>query len=222
MVKIGVLDSGVAPELESKVVQSHSFVMGADHSPADILGHGSLISRVINQQSDDIQFVIGKIFDRRPVTTAQTVSDGIDWLVQQGVQVINLSLGLPHDRECLKYAVEAAAQEGVVVVASSPARGKGVFPASYPRVISVTADIRCRPGEFSFLGTPQAEFGACAYLCRDSQDFRQEGGASIAAAYVSGSLARYLVEGVPVRQVVHHFSERCQYQGKALHPVPRL
>ena len=72
---------------------------------------------------------------------------------------------------------------GLILIASTPARGAPVYPAAYPGVLRVTGDARCGPGELSALGVP-ADYGACV---RDVDG--SPGGASLAAAHVTGLLA---------------------------------
>jgi hypothetical protein len=57
-------------------------------------------------------------------------------------------------------------------------------------VLRVTGDARCAPGEVSALGGAPADYGACP---RDLEG--ASGGASIAAAHVTGLLARGLARG---------------------------
>jgi hypothetical protein len=77
----------------------------------------------------------------------------------------------------------------MIVVASVPARGAMVYPGGYAGVIRVSGDARCAPGEISALGGDPADYGACP----KDMDGRL-GGASFAAAHVTGLLASRLSE----------------------------
>ncbi|MCC5878786.1 MAG: S8 family serine peptidase [Idiomarina sp.] len=66
---------------------------------------------------------------------------GIDWLLSQQVEVINMSLAGPPNN-LLQQAIEAAVQRHVVVVAAVGNLGPHApmqYPAAYPSVVAVTA-----------------------------------------------------------------------------------
>jgi len=74
-------------------------------------------------------------------TTAEWIVQSLDWLVQQHVQVINLSLGGPRNL-LLEAAVNRLVGSGVIVVAAAGNQGPdapAVYPAAQPGVIAVTA-----------------------------------------------------------------------------------
>lgn len=120
----------------------------------DPVGHGTDVARLILAAAPGASLLSAQVFaDRRPVS-ADAVAAGILWGVAQGAQLINLSLGLREDRWALRHACAAAQAAGVLLVASSPARGGPVFPAAYPGVLAVTGDARCAPGEWSLIEPP--------------------------------------------------------------------
>jgi len=63
-----------------------------------------------------------------------------------------------------------------------------VYPASYPGVLRITGDARCAAGQWSWLDTAQADFGAAVGEDAGSA------GASLACAALSGQIAAYLHE----------------------------
>ncbi len=153
----------------------------------DRLGHGSTLAQVMIDQVPHVQLCVARIFDRKLTASANQTAAGIDWLVAQGVQVINLSFGLRQDRLPLAQACQRALDAGVVLVAASPAMGEPVYPASYPGVIRVTGDARCQPDQYSWGPSRQADFGACVRAGHP-----QVIGASVATAYISARVGGYL------------------------------
>ena len=153
----------------------------------DRLGHGSTLAQVLIDQLPQVQLCVARIFDRKLTASASQTAAGIDWLVAAGVQVINLSFGLRQDRLPLAQACQRALDAGVVLVAASPAMGEPVYPARYPGVIRVTGDARCQPNQYSWSPSRQADFGACVRAGHP-----QVIGASVAAAYISARVGRYL------------------------------
>ncbi|MBV0933623.1 subtilisin-like serine protease QhpE [Marinobacterium weihaiense] len=193
-VRIGVVDSGHAPN--QPVVESAAFVLAeqqlwlAEAEP-DALGHGSRIIEIIHQLAPEAEIVSAQVFQDRLTTTSAQVAAAIDWLLEQGVQIINLSLGLRQDRDSLRDACARALKRGVILCASSPARGEPVYPAAYPGVFRMTGDARCGRDQLSYLETEFADFGACV---RPLDDSRGHSGASLGCAHLSAHLVRYLSE----------------------------
>ncbi len=192
--RIGVVDSGCSPEQQP--VESAAFVLDegqlwlAEAAP-DQLGHGTRTIEVIKALVPEAEVVSAQVFQSRLTTSAVQVAAAIDWLVEQGVQVINLSLGLRQDRPALREACEQALKAGVLICASSPARGEPVYPAHYPGVFRMTGDARCSREELSYLETEFADFGACVLPLDNS---RGHSGASLGCAHLSAHLLRYLKE----------------------------
>lgn len=126
---------------------------------ADPTGHGSRIAQLLAGGRPAFELLLGQVFlDSSPATSA-AVAAALDWAVVREAHLIHLSLGLAADRTILRAAVERALHAGCILVASVPARGAAVYPASYPGVIQGTGDARCAPGELSALA--ERRFGGC-------------------------------------------------------------
>lgn len=198
-VLIGLVDSGYGfagspPTGNDRVVASQAFRFddGVVLTPVsnDQLGHGSALLEVIAGQAPAADFAIAQIFTERLTTTPAQVAAAIDWLVEQQVDLINLSLGLRNDREVLRNACERAVAAGVIVCASSPAKGDPVYPSAYPGVFRMTGDARCSgPEQLSCLKTQYADFGG--YVKARNGVI----GASAGCAQLTGHIGRYLSEG---------------------------
>ena len=146
--RIGVVDSGHSAAQRVQVVAGRRFSLVEDGLAEsdlrdDPLGHGSAVIEAIGRRAPSALFCVAQVFDQRGVTSALQIATAIDWLVAQDVRLINLSLGLRQDRSLLRDACAAAVARGVLLCASSPAQGEGVFPANYPQVLRVTGDARC-------------------------------------------------------------------------------
>ena len=162
MIGVGIADSGIAGEAAVRVRSARDFVSTSGAAPGDArdpAGHGSRIASII-AASAGVELLDARIFDARLRTDARTAAAAIDWLLESGARLINLSFGLREDRAVLREACARAAAAGVLLVASSPARGQPVFPAAYPEVLRATGDARCARGEISWLGSAQADVGA--------------------------------------------------------------
>lgn len=189
----------------------------------DRLGHGTDVARLILAAAPEAELLSAQVFaDGRPVSAA-AVAAAIDWAVAQGADLINLSLGLREDHWALRHACASASAAGVLLVASTPARGSAVYPAAYPGVVAVTGDARCAEGEWSLLempaascaGVPRAQLGACPD-CRPAR-----GGASYAAARISGLAARWRQrqpvapgDSVLAVRLIEHLAAGAAYRGR--------
>ena len=166
-VAVAVIDSGVDtlhPELDGKVLQAKSFVGGSPR--VDALGHGTFVAGLIAAGVDNgigiaglapsARLLVAKVVTPGRAIPIEAEARAIRWAVDQGAQVINMSLGGirdPVDPSRDTYsrleadAVAYAVSNGVVVVA---AVGNGdhaptspwsyaSYPAALPHVLGVSA-----------------------------------------------------------------------------------
>ena len=193
-IKVGIVDSGFAPHQTDWVSDSAAFILQdnalwqSDSEP-DQLAHGTKIIDVIHHCAPTAEILVAQVFNERFTTTALQVAAAIEWLTEQQVDVINLSLGLRTDREELREAIAAAVEAGFLICASSPAKGDPVYPSAYPGVLRTTGDARCDQTEWSLLSTQYADFGAHVRCLEGSI-----AGASIGTAYICGHIAHFLGE----------------------------
>jgi subtilisin family serine protease len=118
-------------------------------------GHGTHVAGIVAAVDNEIG-VIGvapeanlwaiKALDRNGSGYISDVIAGIDWSIDNGMDVINMSLGTSSDIQALHDAVDAAYGAGIVLVAAAGNSGDGdgitsevVYPAKYNSVIAVAA-----------------------------------------------------------------------------------
>ncbi|MCY1434210.1 Subtilisin DY [compost metagenome] len=219
--QIGIVDSGHAPEQAPLVLAGRRFFLtdegvGESDLGADALGHGSVVLQAIAARAPDTRFSVAQVFDGRGVTSPLQITAALHWLRDRGVRLVNLSLGVRQDRPLLREAVAALVADGVLVCASSPAQGEPVFPASYPGVIRVTGDARCGAGEWSWLNSPQADFGAAV------SGGAGQAGASLGCAAFCGHLAALLAEnpGADKQWLLQRMREGAAYKGREFRVAP--
>ena len=193
LVRVGIVDSGVAPEQAGALVASVGIVAHGTAGVArlaavcDPVGHGTAVATLVLEQAPMARLVSAQAFAKERHAVAACVAEGIDWCLEHEVRVVNLSLGLTVDHDLLRSACAAAVARGVIVVAAFPARGGSVYPAAYPGVVAVSGDARCAAQTWSVI-EPERLYGA-APLAADGVT---SGGASYAAARMSGHAARFL------------------------------
>lgn len=139
-VKIAVIDSGIDenhPEFKNKVALKKNFLTGdAADSVQDNQGHGTHVAGVIAATANNnegvagicqkCKLMIGKVMDGKVSDTAK-IAEAIEWAVDNGAKVINLSLASPEKLQILEDAVNYAWEKGVVVVAGAGNCGDGNF-----------------------------------------------------------------------------------------------
>ncbi len=197
MITFGLLDSGLSENLAARAALARRFhlddsgdvVIGPPE--ADSLGHGTALAGLVLDRVPSIRLMSAQVFDRRGIAAPAVIAAGLDWLVSEAVQVVNMSFGLMQDRRVLSAACRRAVEAGVLVVASVPAMGPVVYPASYAGIVRVTGDARCGDGEISYLGGPRAHFGARPWLPGGgaAPGAASIAGASVASARVAAELA---------------------------------
>jgi len=152
-VTIAVLDTGVDldhPDLVGSLVAGFNVFLGND-DPQDDNGHGTRVAGICAAVTDNGLGIAGaswgasimpvKVLDASGRGSFQNAADGIIWAVDNGAQVINLSLGGPDPSLLLEDAIKYAIENGVVVVAASGNTGTNFvnYPARYEPVIAVGA-----------------------------------------------------------------------------------
>ncbi|MNF63900.1 Minor extracellular protease Epr precursor [compost metagenome] len=188
---IGIIDSGFSPAQDSLVSASRRFwleggeLREGDTQP-DVLGHGSVVLDTLTREAGPLRICVAQVFAERWQTSPLQIAAALHWLVEQDVALVNMSLGLRNDRPVLREACVVAQTAGVLLCASSPAQGEPVYPASYPGVIRITGDARCAPGQWSWLNSPQADFGAHVAAASGMA------GSSVGCAALAGIIAGFL------------------------------
>ncbi|RIK47204.1 MAG: peptidase S8 [Chloroflexi bacterium] len=151
-VVVAVIDSGVSPthpDLVERLVGGYNAVDGSANS-ADIDGHGTHVAGIIAAQGSNGVGTAGVAMDVRimpirvmaddfSIDIASEI-DAIYWAVDNGADVINLSLGSEQYSQIEREAIRYARDSGVVVVAAAGNTWNKInYPAQYDETISVGA-----------------------------------------------------------------------------------
>jgi len=152
-VRVAVIDSGVHaghPHVGA-VEAGASFDArgGRGNDTVDRLGHGTAVTAAIREKAPLVGIVPVKVFDHELRATAEALVAAIDWAVDAGVDLINLSLGTdnPSHQRRLGEALVRAARAGVGLVAAAEQDGRRWLPGSLPLAVGVTLDWDCPRGQ---------------------------------------------------------------------------
>jgi subtilisin family serine protease len=163
-VVVAVLDTGVDtahPALAANVLPNgvnmldNTFDVGDvpngiddddDGQVDEMVGHGTHVAGIVLQVAPDAGILPVRVLDSDGVGDTFSVTAGIYYAVEQGADVVNLSLGTTYESAAIQAAVDNAASQGVIVVAAT-GNGDRLQPVEYPAsassvisVASTTAD----------------------------------------------------------------------------------
>lgn len=151
-VRIGIVDSGIDarhPDVRGKIVAKRDFVP-LSSGARDAVGHGTHVAGIAAAATNNrrgvaggcpnCQLLIAKSVGQFGGSDAD-IAKGINWTVNNGADVVNLSLGGPQRSTTLERAVNRAWNRGAVVVAAAGNDGDTTrnYPAAYPKVMAVGA-----------------------------------------------------------------------------------
>lgn len=142
-VKVAVLDTGVDynhPELKGKVLPGYDAVTGLP-SGMDVQGHGTFVAGIILQIAPDVTVIPVRVLDANGNGTMATIMNGLQYALDAGADVINLSLSSTYDFKVLHELIKVARSKGVIVVsaAGNDASGNKYYPAGYAENVSIGA-----------------------------------------------------------------------------------
>ena len=199
-VSVAQIDTGVElkhPDLDGQLFDARNFVDGSRYAAES---HGTGVAGIIVAKADNGIGIVGIApaatlmplracweVEGQPgaaLCSSFTLAKALQFAIDNGAKVINLSLGGPRDRLVERLLAVAASRGAVIVAASDPRAGDGGFPASLPDVLAVAADdvhdapeaIYLAPGRDIPTTLPGARWGFV-------------GGSSYSAAQVSGLVA---------------------------------
>ncbi len=147
-VTVAVLDTGVDSEhefLANRMLSNGYDFAYDDSTPNDIFGHGTHVSGiVVDSTPENVKILPIKVLDDDGYGTDLIIKLGIDYAVEQGADVINMSLrSFCIDDNCLKtQGVQNAVENGtsVVVAAGNDSIDTSIIcPAKIRECITVSA-----------------------------------------------------------------------------------
>lgn len=138
-VMVAVLDTGIDadhPELAGRVLASgYNFVdqnadvsdygNGVNDDPAydstvdECAGHGTFVAGLISLVAPDATLLPVKVLNDEGHGDAFIIAQGIYYAIDQGAEVINMSLGSTYDAICQDEAMAEAQSRGIVVIAAA-------------------------------------------------------------------------------------------------------
>ena len=233
-IKIGIADTGIDmnhpsffdhPSFAGAIANAQDFT-GSPVGVLDRQGHGTHVAGTIGARGDvykgvapESRLYIAKVLGDNGNGGSQGIAAGIRWLVQQGVDVINMSLGSPVADQSIQAAISEAVRAGVVIIcaAGNDGRRNSVnWPAKSENVIAISAVGHDGTiADYSSFG-PEVDFaapGSEITSCAIGGGFATLSGTSMASPLVTGLVAlgmayeKTFVKPRTIMQVVSRLKE---------------
>lgn len=161
----------------------------------DLYGHGTACAAVISSLASQVELVSVRVLGANLRGSAHAFAHGLEWCLEHGVSVANLSLSTTNDRwfDVFHDLVDRAARQRMMLVCAMANERKRTIPSEFAGVFSVA----CAPGSDreQVWCNPDgpADFGACGLdveVAWGGGSTILASGNSFAAPVVAGHLAR--------------------------------
>jgi minor extracellular protease Epr len=208
-VKIAIIDTGAGPHSDLVIAGGTNVINGSTTtSYADDNGHGTHVAGIIAAQglngsvegvAPGASIYAVKALDSTGSGYTSDIISGIDWAIENKIDIISLSLGSSQSDVLLQNAVDTAYNNGILITAAAgndgntSGTGSNIeYPANYASVIAVGAvDSTNTRAYFSSTGS-KLEVSApgvgvlSTYL---NGGYEQMSGTSMATPFVAADLA---------------------------------
>ncbi|MFC0015454.1 MULTISPECIES: S8 family peptidase [Allobacillus] len=232
-VKVAVLDTGIDRSHSDLNVAGgfSAYDSGANADPYnDGSGHGTHVAGTIAAQDNNlgvlgvtpnVELYAVKVLDNQGSGTYADIAEGIEWAIQNNMDVINMSLGGSSSSSILKEYSDLAYDSGILVVAAAGNEGSFLwfdtvgYPAAYDSVVAVAAvDENNQRGSFSSVGS-QVELSAPGVQILSTvpgNGYDSYNGTSMASPHVAGVAAQVWqakpgLSNVQLRQLLRDTAE---------------
>jgi uncharacterized NAD-dependent epimerase/dehydratase family protein len=201
-VKVAIVDSGLVPNHPKigPVAGGVALTVGSDSAirqgtyHTDCAGHGTACAGIIRRKAPAAALYSVRIFDESLQADSRLLISAIEWSIEQGMDIINLSLGTTEvtQRDALLQLCQQAADQGILMVAAEHEEGRESYPAHLPQVIGVGAGPL--QGLYDYYYRPRAAIeyiarGDLQRLCWLEPPEVILAGTSFAAPHITGLLA---------------------------------
>jgi subtilisin family serine protease len=208
-VTIAVIDSGIDvkhPELINSIADSFD-ALGSKEGPhvhgtgiaGAIVAHARLIGSAPEARLLAIRAFAST--SGAAESTSYVILRGLDYAVEHGAQIVNMSFAGPKD-PMIERGVAATAARGILLIAAAGnagAKSPPLYPAANPNVIAVSGTdaqdklfAASNRGNYIAIAAP----GADIFLPAPDEKYQITSGTSFSAAYVSG-IAALIMERNP-------------------------
>jgi subtilisin len=174
-IRIAVVDSGVEcdhPALDDCVrggvvveydPESETQVRYEDEPhPMDLAGHGTACAGIIHALAPRAEIYSVRVLGSNMKGRAIQFAGGLDWAIENGIQVVNLSLSTSKEEYFALFhdLVDQAYFKNMNVICAVNNYPEASYPSLYSSVVSVAAHEGHDPYTYYYNPSPPVEFGA--------------------------------------------------------------
>ena len=171
-VRVAVVDSGIEaghPALEGCVDVDNGIAVRVDEAGntvdelgphPDSFGHGTACAGIIHSFAPEARITSVKVLGRGLSGKAVGFMRGLGWAIEQGFDVINLSLGTGKRDWALPFyeLCDQAYFRGCLVVTAANNTPRPSYPSMFGSVTSVACNLATNPYRFHYNPDPPTEF----------------------------------------------------------------
>jgi len=209
-IKVAILDSGIDinhPDLKKNIKGGfNAFDSNNTYADDSVNGHGTHVAGIIAAVDNNIG-VTGvapysdiypiKVLSAYGTSDVDTIVKGLEWSIDNKMQIVNMSFYLLEDSKKLHDAIKKAYNANIILVAAAGDQNdKANYPAAYPEVISVGATDTAN--QISHLSSNyKVDFvapGVNIYSTVNNCSYGNLSGTSMAAPHVTGAIALMMSE----------------------------
>jgi len=217
---VGIIDGGVSEAFlrrHKDRVAYKSFISGNPSAAA--VEHGSAIASILvepgrlNQGRFYIAAVVSEDDKGQQFSGLFPMLKALDWMVQNDVKVVNVSLAGPKNRT-LEKAIRRASDKGMIIVAAVGNDGKNAsprYPAAFDTVIAATAVNKDSEIYAEAVRGSHVDFAApgVRIFVPDVGEGQFVSGTSIAAPFVTAMIASHSQDGsdMSVEDITNYLSK---------------
>jgi subtilisin family serine protease len=201
-VKVAVVDSGVHVAHPHISAVAGGVSIGPDgaieqDSYVDRIGHGTAVMAAIQEKAPQAEYFAVKVFHSALRASAYALLRGIEWSIEQRIDIVNLSLGTLNGDyvERFRLVIEQSLAAGVLLVSAREMNGQPCFPGCLPGVLGVSLDESCDRDRYRVHETAEGVVFLASGYPRPAPGIPRERnlqGISFAVANMSGFAARAL------------------------------
>lgn len=154
-VRVAIVDSGVTPVRAVGPIAASHVVEGDKDDPsrvavvecehADLTGHGTACAAIVRALAPEIELVSVRVLGANLTGSAVRFAHGLEWCIEQGFDVVNLSLSTSNERffDVFHELVDLASWRRTLLVSAMNNVRKLTIPSEFAGVFSVA----CAPGQ---------------------------------------------------------------------------
>ncbi|MGI8871634.1 MAG: S8 family serine peptidase [Candidatus Limnocylindria bacterium] len=206
-VRVAIIDSGVEgshPKVRGRLVESVAVQLSADgdpevvpDEPQDLFGHGTACAGIILGLAPEAEIVSVRVLGADLKGKGAAFARGLEWAIERGVQVANLSLSSKSEAmyPVFHELADDAYFHNVALVSAANNVPVQSYPSLFSSVLSVAAHGEPDPWRFYYNPRPPVEFGAWGVdvpiAWKDGTETAATGN-SFAAPHIAGLVALIL------------------------------